>query len=183
MRSYAQALLTTLPSQLLVPYLHPRFYALHTMPDDVSSSLSPSPWVSPLARLLASSTDDSLLFPPAGRYHRRARCHPARAHEPHIGAARATRSLHHRGRAKHLPLDRTRGRPATRPGRLRHPDVCGAAWWEGKRPKHHSSLKTRRRKNGSADSDASSSSLTSDHPPAPRQLVLSAGQRHHCQNA
>ena len=36
MRAYAQALLTTLPSQLLVPYLHPRFYALHTMPDDVS---------------------------------------------------------------------------------------------------------------------------------------------------
>ncbi|KAL7410818.1 Sec23/Sec24 trunk domain-containing protein [Mrakia frigida] len=37
MRSYAQALLTTLPSQLLVPYLHPRFYALHTMPDDAGT--------------------------------------------------------------------------------------------------------------------------------------------------
>lgn len=35
MRSYAQALLTTMPSQLLVPYLHPRFYALHTMPEEV----------------------------------------------------------------------------------------------------------------------------------------------------
>lgn len=39
MRAYAQALLTTLPSQLLVPYLHPRFYALHTMPDDVSAPI------------------------------------------------------------------------------------------------------------------------------------------------
>lgn len=34
MRSYAQALLTTLPSQLLVPYLYPTFYSLHNMPKE-----------------------------------------------------------------------------------------------------------------------------------------------------
>ncbi|GAA6010807.1 hypothetical protein JCM11491_002955 [Sporobolomyces phaffii] len=33
-RAYAQALLTTLPSQLLVPYLHPVFYSLHNMPKE-----------------------------------------------------------------------------------------------------------------------------------------------------
>lgn len=31
LRAYAQALLTTLPTQLLVPYLHPNFYCLHNM--------------------------------------------------------------------------------------------------------------------------------------------------------
>lgn len=35
LRAYAQALLTTLPSQLLIPYLHPVFYSLHNMPKDV----------------------------------------------------------------------------------------------------------------------------------------------------
>ncbi|KAI5475328.1 hypothetical protein MNV49_001632 [Pseudohyphozyma bogoriensis] len=34
LRAYAQALLTTLPSQLLVPYLHPVFYSLHNMPKE-----------------------------------------------------------------------------------------------------------------------------------------------------
>lgn len=34
LRAYAQALLTTLPSQLLLPYLHPVFYSLHNMPKD-----------------------------------------------------------------------------------------------------------------------------------------------------
>ncbi|BGP16188.1 COPII subunit [Rhodosporidiobolus nylandii] len=33
-RAYAQALLTTLPSQLLIPYLHPVFYSLHNMPTE-----------------------------------------------------------------------------------------------------------------------------------------------------
>ncbi|GJN89405.1 hypothetical protein Rhopal_002385-T1 [Rhodotorula paludigena] len=33
-RAYAQALLTTLPSQLLIPYLHPVFYSLHNMPKE-----------------------------------------------------------------------------------------------------------------------------------------------------
>lgn len=36
-RAYAQALLTTMPSQLLIPYLYPSFYSLHNMPDDVSA--------------------------------------------------------------------------------------------------------------------------------------------------
>ena len=31
LRAYAQALLTTLPPQLLIPYLHPSFYCLHNM--------------------------------------------------------------------------------------------------------------------------------------------------------
>jgi protein transport protein SEC24 len=37
MRAYAQALLTTLPAQLLVPYLHPNFYSLHNMPADAGT--------------------------------------------------------------------------------------------------------------------------------------------------
>ncbi|CAG8709270.1 14480_t:CDS:10, partial [Acaulospora morrowiae] len=35
LRSYAMCLLTTMPSQLLIPYLHPRFYSLHNMPQEV----------------------------------------------------------------------------------------------------------------------------------------------------
>ncbi|GAA99249.1 uncharacterized protein L969DRAFT_48143 [Mixia osmundae IAM 14324] len=34
LRSYAQALLTTLPTQLLIPYLHPQLYSLHNMPSE-----------------------------------------------------------------------------------------------------------------------------------------------------
>lgn len=34
LRAYAQALLTTLPSQQLIPYIHPNFYSLHNMPPD-----------------------------------------------------------------------------------------------------------------------------------------------------
>ncbi|KAM0787856.1 hypothetical protein ACM66B_003909 [Microbotryomycetes sp. NB124-2] len=34
LRAYAQALLTTLPSQQLLPYLHPVFYSLHNMPKE-----------------------------------------------------------------------------------------------------------------------------------------------------
>jgi len=34
LRSYAHTLLTTLPAQLLIPYLHPSFYSLHNMPDE-----------------------------------------------------------------------------------------------------------------------------------------------------
>jgi protein transport protein SEC24 len=35
LRAYAQALLTSLPSQLLIPYIHPTFYSLHNMPPEV----------------------------------------------------------------------------------------------------------------------------------------------------
>ncbi len=35
-RAYAQALLTSLPSQLLMPYIYPTFYSLHNMPPEVS---------------------------------------------------------------------------------------------------------------------------------------------------
>ncbi|KAI0792427.1 protein transporter SEC24 [Abortiporus biennis] len=34
LRAYAQALLTSLPSQLLIPYIYPNFYALHSMPPE-----------------------------------------------------------------------------------------------------------------------------------------------------
>lgn len=40
LRAYAQALLTTMPAQLLIPYLHPTFYSLHNMPREVSSLFS-----------------------------------------------------------------------------------------------------------------------------------------------
>lgn len=35
LRAHAQALLTSLPSQLLIPYLYPTFYSLHSMPPEV----------------------------------------------------------------------------------------------------------------------------------------------------
>lgn len=38
LRAYAQALLTSLPSQLLIPYIHPTFYSLHSMPPEVIST-------------------------------------------------------------------------------------------------------------------------------------------------
>ncbi|KZT03773.1 protein transporter SEC24 [Laetiporus sulphureus 93-53] len=34
LRAYAQALLTSLPSQLLIPYVYPNFYSLHNMPPE-----------------------------------------------------------------------------------------------------------------------------------------------------
>ena len=34
-RAYSQALLTSLPSQLLIPYTYPTFYSLHNMPPEV----------------------------------------------------------------------------------------------------------------------------------------------------
>ncbi|RIB11003.1 protein transport protein SEC24 [Gigaspora rosea] len=37
LRSYAMCLLTTMPSQLLIPYIHPRFYSLHNMPVDAGT--------------------------------------------------------------------------------------------------------------------------------------------------
>ena len=35
-RAYSQALLTSMPSQLLIPYIYPTFYSLHNMPPEVS---------------------------------------------------------------------------------------------------------------------------------------------------
>lgn len=37
LRAYAQALLTTLPTQQLVPYIHPNFYCLHNMPPEAGT--------------------------------------------------------------------------------------------------------------------------------------------------
>ncbi|TFK72080.1 CPII coat sec24 protein [Pluteus cervinus] len=36
-RAYSQALLTSLPSQLLIPYIYPTFYALHSMPAEAGT--------------------------------------------------------------------------------------------------------------------------------------------------
>ncbi|KAF7351265.1 Protein transporter SEC24 [Mycena sanguinolenta] len=36
-RAYSQALLISLPSQLLIPYLYPTFYSLHTMPPEAGT--------------------------------------------------------------------------------------------------------------------------------------------------
>jgi protein transport protein SEC24 len=38
LRAYAQALLTTMPTQLLVPYIHPNFYCLHNMPPEAGTA-------------------------------------------------------------------------------------------------------------------------------------------------
>lgn len=51
LRAYAQALLTTLPSQMLLPYLHPVFYSLHNMPKDVSGVQIVAKVVAPLTLL------------------------------------------------------------------------------------------------------------------------------------
>ncbi|KAJ8589364.1 protein transporter SEC24 [Rhizopogon salebrosus TDB-379] len=37
LRAYAQALLTSLPSQTLMPYIHPMFYSLHNMPPEAGT--------------------------------------------------------------------------------------------------------------------------------------------------
>lgn len=37
MRAYAHALLTSLPTQLIIPYLHPNFYSLHDMPPEAGT--------------------------------------------------------------------------------------------------------------------------------------------------
>lgn len=40
LRAYAQALLTSLPPQLLMPYIYPNFYSLHNMPPEVRNLYS-----------------------------------------------------------------------------------------------------------------------------------------------
>ncbi|ETW78005.1 hypothetical protein HETIRDRAFT_388085 [Heterobasidion irregulare TC 32-1] len=37
LRAYSQALLTSLPSELLIPYIHPMFYSLHNMPPEAGT--------------------------------------------------------------------------------------------------------------------------------------------------
>jgi protein transport protein SEC24 len=37
LRAYAQCLLSTLPAQSLIPYIHPRFYSLHNMPPEAGT--------------------------------------------------------------------------------------------------------------------------------------------------
>ncbi|KAF9432608.1 COPII subunit [Entomortierella beljakovae] len=38
LRSYAMHLFSTLPSQCLIPFIHPRFYSLHDMPEDCGTT-------------------------------------------------------------------------------------------------------------------------------------------------
>jgi len=40
LRAYAQALLTTLPTQQLIPYLHANFYSLHNMPSNAGTTVA-----------------------------------------------------------------------------------------------------------------------------------------------
>ncbi|KAE8260955.1 hypothetical protein A4X13_0g43 [Tilletia indica] len=40
LRAYAQALLTTLPTQQLIPYLHANFYSLHNMPSNAGTTVT-----------------------------------------------------------------------------------------------------------------------------------------------
>ena len=51
LRAYAQALLTTLPTQLLLPYLHPNFYCLHNMPPEAGT------WVTDPAPAVAADAE------------------------------------------------------------------------------------------------------------------------------
>lgn len=54
-RAYAQVLFTSLPTELLIPYIHPNFYSLHDMPPEVSPSALPHPLL-PLPPPFHSST-------------------------------------------------------------------------------------------------------------------------------
>ncbi|KAK0547510.1 COPII subunit [Tilletia horrida] len=53
LRAYAQALLTTLPTQQLIPYLHANFYSLHNMPSNAGTTVARTKEVS--ASLLADA--------------------------------------------------------------------------------------------------------------------------------
>ncbi|SPO26388.1 Protein transport protein SEC24 [Ustilago trichophora] len=47
LRAYAQALLTTLPAQQLIPYLHPNFYCLHNMAPEAGTTVAEKGFVMP----------------------------------------------------------------------------------------------------------------------------------------
>jgi Sec23/Sec24 helical domain len=94
LRAYAQALLTSLPPQLLIPYIHPTFYSLHNMPPEVISFQRLVPVYSHLAGW--------------GRW--RTWRHHATAATSHLRKTRKAWSLLDRRRSDALPLGRTRFR-------------------------------------------------------------------------
>jgi protein transport protein SEC24 len=94
LRAYAQALLTSLPSQLLIPYIHPTFYSLHNMPPEVIS----------FQRLVLAYSHL------AGWGHWRTWRHHATTATSHLRKTREARSLLDRRRSDALPLGRTRFR-------------------------------------------------------------------------
>ncbi|EST05043.1 WW domain protein [Kalmanozyma brasiliensis GHG001] len=54
LRAYAQALLTTLPAQQLIPYIHPSFYCLHNMAPEAGTTVAEKGFVMPLKLNLTS---------------------------------------------------------------------------------------------------------------------------------
>lgn len=54
LRAYAQALLTTLPAQQLIPYLHPSFYCLHNMAPDAGTTVADKGFIMPAKLNLTS---------------------------------------------------------------------------------------------------------------------------------
>jgi hypothetical protein len=116
LRAYAQALLTSLPIERLIPYLYPAFYALHTMPAEVSF-------------VCCTWWCRNLICP--GRYDRRAWRDPPTGYATHVREARAPRPLPYRRWAEPLPLRWPRCRAPADPGRLRPPELRGASQWQG----------------------------------------------------
>lgn len=75
-RAYSQALLTSLPSQLLIPYIHPSFYSLHNMPPEVDAMC--------IAMLRTNLFNK-------GRNYRTRWCHHATSFTSYLRATGATR--------------------------------------------------------------------------------------------
>src|ERR1700742_2967464 len=77
LRAYAQALLTSLPHQLLIPYIHPTFYSLHNMGPDVRLQCA----------VVMTEESDAV---PTGWYDWRAWCYLTSAFAPYFRAFGAT---------------------------------------------------------------------------------------------
>lgn len=110
MRAYAQVLFTSLPTELLIPYIHPNFYSLHDMPPEVSPSAHPStspplpalssPFITPSPHLLTH-------HPTTGRNPRTQRkTPPASPSPPLVREIRKTRVISHRGWTEHVSVGR-----------------------------------------------------------------------------
>jgi hypothetical protein len=106
LRAYAHALLTTLPTQSLIPYVHPRFYSLHNMPTNVRDRT--------VCQLRHLRTDFAL----SGWNIRRERSDLATCAQFDQRAIGTTRFVPHRGFSKHIPLGRPGGGAAISHGRL-----------------------------------------------------------------
>ncbi|KAH7910275.1 Sec23/Sec24 trunk domain-containing protein [Hygrophoropsis aurantiaca] len=62
LRAYAQALLTSLPSQTLIPYIHPNFYSLHNMPPEAGTVSESGIIMPPLLPLTSERLERHGLF-------------------------------------------------------------------------------------------------------------------------